>query len=102
MQQKAKDAYQLDKKIQQMKQNGFSNSKNKHTKFSKTSMATQVVVELVSGVIVGVGIGYILNEIFDFGTIFLIIFVIIGGLAGCLNISRYLKSYDEDKDIKNG
>jgi F0F1-type ATP synthase assembly protein I len=60
---------------------------------------------LVSGVIVGCGIGYMLNEIFDFGSIFLISSTILGGMAGILNVSRYLKQMqqeDREKGVKNG
>ena len=104
MQQITKDVQRLDEKIQEMKRKGFGYRKNKHAKFLQTSMAMQIVIELVSGVVVGTGIGYILNEIFDFGLFFLISLIILGGIAGCLNVSRYIKQQKEekDKDIKNG
>ena len=104
MQQITKDVQRLDKKIQEMKQKGFCRSKNKHAKFFQTSIAMQIVIELVSGVVVGAGIGYILNEIFDFGLFFLISLIILGGIAGCLNVSRYIKQQEKekDKDVDNG
>jgi F0F1-type ATP synthase assembly protein I len=46
-----------------------------------------------------------LNEIFDFGSIFLISSTILGGMAGILNVSRYLKQMqqeDREKGVKNG
>mgnify|MGYP003311743272 CR=1 FL=1 len=101
-----KDVRFLDEKIQNMKQKGLGNKKDIHTKFSQTSIAIQIVIELFSGVVVGAGIGYMLNEIFDFGSIFLISLIILGGLAGCLNVARYLKQVqqqgDKDKGVKNG
>ena len=104
MQQITNDARRLNKKIQEMKEKGFGGHKNKHTKFFQTSIALQIVIELVSGVIVGTGIGYILNEIFDFGLFFLISLIILGGIAGCLNVARYIKQtrQKDDKDVKNG
>ena len=46
-----------------------------------------------------------LNEIFDFGSIFLISLTILGWLAGILNVSRYLKQIqqkDREKGVRNG
>ena len=65
---------------------------------SLLSVGTQVCIELVSGLIVGGGVGYILNEVFDFGKVFLICMVILGGFAGFLNIARYLKSIENKED----
>ena len=106
MQQMPKDMQHLDEKIQKMKQKGFGKSEKKHAKFYQASIAVQVVIELLSGVVVGVSIGYMLNEIFDFGSIFLISLIILGGIAGCLNVARYLKQEQqmdsENEDMKNG
>ena len=104
MQQVPKYLQKLDEKIQNMKKRGNDN-KNKHTKFSQISIAGQITIELVSGVVVGYGIGYMLNEIFDFGSIFLISLTILGWLAGILNVSRYLKQIqqkDREKGVRNG
>ncbi len=54
-------------------------------------------LEFASGTIVGTGIGYILDEVFDFQFVMLLIFTILGGFAGMLNAYRYLKNFDEDK-----
>ena len=61
------------------------------------STGLQVITEMISGIIVGAGIGYILDEIFDFKNIFLICFTILGGFAGILNVSRYLKENTHNK-----
>lgn len=85
----------LDEKIKKMKQKTIIGV-NKNTKISQTSKAINVVVELVSGVVVGFAIGYTLNEIFDFGKMFLIIFTILGGFAGMFNLSRYLNNKESN------
>ncbi len=104
MQKIPEDLHYLDEKIQKMKKKGSANE-NKDSKFSHLSVASQIVIELISGVVVGTGIGYMLNEIFDFGSIFLISLIILGGIAGFLNVSRYLKQIQQngkEKDVKNG
>jgi len=65
---------------------------------SSLAIAFQIAVELVSGVLVGIGIGYILDEIFDFEFLFLLIFTIFGGAAGLLNVARYLKKHDKEEN----
>lgn len=63
--------------------------------------AFQVSVELISGVLIGAGIGYILDELFDFHSVLLLTFIILGGFAGMLNVYRYVKKIDEqDERIK--
>lgn len=86
---------EIDKRILLLKNKDNTNNSNKD--LSLLSVGTQVCIELVSGIIVGAGIGYILNELFDFGRVFLICMVILGGFAGFLNITRYLKSIEKDK-----
>lgn len=67
--------------------------------YSQGALAFQIAIELVSGVLIGAGIGYILDELFDFKFICLLIFIIFGGIAGLLNTKRYLK---DDKKRKEG
>ena len=63
-------------------------------------MGLNIAIELVSGTFVGLSIGYILDELFDFDSIFLIIFTIMGGLAGLLNVTRYIKSSNYNTEDK--
>ncbi len=60
-------------------------------------LAFQVSSELVAGILVGAGIGYILDELFDFHSFFLLIFIILGCMAGILNVYRSMKKMDESK-----
>lgn len=65
---------------------------------SISSQALQMMIELVSGIIVGASIGYILDEIFDFKFICLLIFTIFGGMAGLMNMIRYTYKIKETKE----
>jgi ATP synthase protein I len=84
-------------KIAQLKEKSQTGKKIENT----TSMGVQIVqmlVELVSGIIVGSSIGYILDEIFDFRFICLLIFTIFGGMAGLTNMMRYMRKIKDDKE----
>jgi len=61
-------------------------------------MGLQIAIELVSGTIVGMGIGYLLDKIFAFNFIFLVLFTILGGVAGIINVVRYVKQVNANKD----
>lgn len=69
---------------------------DKHTNFSHIAVVLQMAIELASGTFVGAGIGYILDELFDFKSVFLLIFTVFGGIAGLVNMARYLKRIDEE------
>lgn len=68
------------------------------------SVAYRVSIELTSGVLVGVIIGYFIDRTFDIKPWGIIFFTIIGSLAGALNVYRAVMSQmrqEEEKD-KNG
>jgi len=99
MSKSSKDIEEIEKRISVLKEQKDIQSK-KHTNFSQTSIGLNIVIELVSGTFVGASIGYIIDELFDFDSIFLIIFTIMGGLAGLLNVARYIKIIDTNKEDK--
>jgi ATP synthase protein I len=75
-----------------------SSSKGSVQTVSLGSQAMRICIELVSGVIVGASIGYILDEVFDFRFIFLLTFTILGGAAGIINVIRYVGNIKEQKE----
>lgn len=85
---------EIDRKISLIK----NKNSDKHSKFYTLSTGLHISIELVSGVIVGFCVGYTLNELFDFGRVFLISLTIMGGIAGFFNVARYLKHEEEDKE----
>ena len=54
-------------------------------------IAMNCMLEFTSGVIAGGAIGYGLDKIFNTNFVFFIIFVILGFIAGLINLNRYLK-----------
>ena len=97
MHESPRDIDEIEKKISVLKEKQNTEI-NKHTNLSQGSMGLNIAIELVSGTFVGLSIGYMLDELFDFDSVFLIIFTIIGGLAGLLNVARYIKSSNHNKE----
>ena len=52
----------------------------------------KLVVEIVAAMVIGIGIGLILDNYFSTRPLFTIIFFLLGSLAGILNVFRVAKS----------
>lgn len=87
------DIKELDEKISKIKSK--NNKIQEKENFSHISVGIQSMIELTSGIVVGAAIGYILDELFDFQFIMLLIGIIFGSFAGILNVYRYMKSIDK-------
>lgn len=94
------DIQEIDKRIKAIKARKKETKDDDKGEYSHVAIVFQMAVELVSGVIVGASIGYILDEMFDFKFICLLIFTIFGGIAGMVNVIRYLKKVDERTEGK--
>lgn len=93
------DLKKMDERIASLKKQYIreeTDDKAKNT--SQLFVGLRLGVEFASGTVIGAAIGYILDELFDFQFVMLLIFTILGGFAGMLNAYRYMKSSDkEDK-----
>lgn len=58
-------------------------------------LAFNVVSDLIAGVICGLGIGYGLDYWLGTRPVFIAVFLILGCIAGVLNVVRFLQRYDE-------
>lgn len=94
------DIQEIEKRIKAIKTRKKETKNNDKNGYSQVAIVFQMAIELVSGVFVGAGIGYILDEMFDFKFICLLIFTIFGGIAGMVNVVRYLKKVDEETERK--
>ena len=65
------------------------------------SFALKLGVDFVSAIIVGIIIGYWCDKIFETSPLFLIIFIILGAIAGFLNVYKYATKIMES-DQKKG
>ena len=92
------DIKRMDEKIADLKKKAKQGvSDENETDVSGIFKGLRLGLEFASGTIVGAAIGYMLDEVFDFQFIMLLIFTIFGGFAGMLNAYRYMKNLDENK-----
>ena len=82
---------QLNKKIEAAKSKSqFENQSNIPP--SQLGKVMKLTVEIVAAVGIGVGIGILLDNFFNTRPLFIIIFFLLGGCAGILNVFRVAKS----------
>ncbi len=59
-----------------------------------SGIGIRIAADLLAGVLVGGGIGYVLDDFFGTKPILLVIFLFFGGAAGFLNVYRMVKSVE--------
>ena len=82
---------ELIKDTNSYKKNDLSNQKKRGAGF-----AFKISTEIVSALIVGVVIGLIVDNYFQTGPIGLIIFFILGSIAGFLNVYRVMRRIEKE------
>lgn len=95
---KPQDIQKLDDRIARFKRKESAKTRQQQTDDSEYSRATtgwQISVELLAGVLVGAGMGYVLDQAFSTAPWFLLVFTILGGAAGILNMYR---AFNAQKD----
>ncbi len=94
------DLKSLEERIN--KQRAVEQAARKEAKESEFAYATKtgfrVGTELVSGVLVGTALGYFLDKLFATQPIFLVAGLFFGGAAGFLNVYRFVKNEDRNKE----
>ena len=67
----------------------FNKKKNKH--FESQGLASMMGIHLVSGVIVGMGMGYYLDKVFGTKPWLMLLFLVFGIVAGYKNMFREMQ-----------
>ena len=88
------DIKQMDERIRKLKAKEKTESQFAHA----AKVGFRIGAELISGVIVGAGIGYLLDILFGTRPLLLIIFLFLGGVAGFLNVYRFVKSMEKEQE----
>lgn len=94
------DIKQMDERIRKLKAKEQRTREEKtESQFAHTAkVGFRIGAELISGVIVGAGIGYLLDILFGTRPLLLIIFLFLGGVAGFLNVYRFVKSMEKEQE----
>ena len=83
-------AKEIDERIALLKKQ-IEEQPYKQKKNSSLALVGNVVLELFAGIIVGGSIGYFLDKLFNTIFVFMLIFTLLGLVAGILNLYRKLK-----------
>lgn len=96
MSEKPQDIQQIEKRIKKLKTSTGKKAQDTQDKqfVYAYQTGTRIATELVSGVLVGAGLGYLLDKLCGTAPLQLIIFLILGGAAGFLNVYRFVKNQD--------
>lgn len=93
------DIRKLDERIRHLKAKEALARKDKpeslYVYASKTGF--RVATELLSGVLVGAAIGFFLDRMLDTKPWLLVVFLLLGGVAGILNVYRFVQSEENKK-----
>ena len=84
----AEELEDLDKRLHQAREKSHTGKTSGNQDMSGYSMAIRIGTELVAALIVGVGVGYFLDNWLDTKPWFLVVFFFLGAAAGVLNVYR--------------
>ena len=100
MKKRPEDIELMDERIRKLKaKEALSRTAKKDTDYMRASkIGFRIGTELISGVLVGGAIGYVLDRFFETRPILLIIFLFLGGIAGFLNVYRFVKSIEKQEE----
>ena len=96
---KPKDVKQLEKRIAdlQAKEARLRHESGSSNKARASRIGLRICADLLSAVVVGAALGYVLDEVIGTKPWCLIVFLIFGGAAGVLNVYRLAKQ-EENKE----
>lgn len=91
---KKDDIKQIEERLKALK---TPNSKPKSEVSKFSNLGFRIMTELLSGVVIGAGVGYFLDDLFGSKPWLLIVFLLLGGAAGILNVYRFAKRQGEKR-----
>ena len=87
----------LETRIEAAKQAEEAEKRHQDEHYSQAQQGWRMVIEMVAGVLIGFGIGYGLDRLFGTLPIFLVIFTLLGFVAGVRTMMRTAKEFQEEQ-----
>ena len=91
------DIKELNSRINELKNKEEQKDEPKSAIVHATQAGLRVSSELLSGVLIGAGVGYFADDMFGTKPLLLIIFIFFGFGAGFLNVYRFVKSENDKR-----
>ncbi len=91
----------LDEKISRMSQESRKNASSEDKKKGHFDLAIRLLSDLIAGVVVGLGIGMFLDDVFETKPVCMVIFLLIGSVAGFLNVYRTFNAYSKEQEYED-
>lgn len=92
----------LEARIAKVKGKPVARKSGDGTAFSQGEMAWRMVIELVSGLLLGLSIGFGLDYVFGTMPVFLVIFVLLGFVAGVRTMLKTAQTMSPSHDTTRG
>ena len=90
----------LEERIEAAKSRSEPPRKPTEEHYSQAQLAWRMVIELVAGVAIGLGMGYGMDWLLDTGPWLMIIFLILGFIAGVKTMVRSAKEIQADAETR--
>lgn len=100
MKKKPDDIEQIEKRIKELqaKEKVLRQDRKESSFAYAAKTGFRVGTELLSGVVVGAALGYVLDLYFQTKPWLLVAFLFLGGAAGFLNVYRFVKNEENKKE----
>ena len=94
MKKKPDDISQIEERIAKFKSSQGPKPKSEKREEFEYAAKTgfRVTTEMLSGVVIGAGIGYFLDKVLETKPFLLIVFLFLGAAAGFLNVYRFVRN----------
>ena len=87
----------LEARIEAAKAAKAPEKRHQDEHYSQAQQGWRMVIELVAGLLIGFGMGYGLDRLFGTLPIFLILFTLLGFVAGVRTMMRTAKEFQDEK-----
>ena len=85
---------EMKEKIDAFRNGNSKSSKGRSSVSAPVSIIITIISDLLGGLLVGAGLGYLLVKFFNAHMLVFAVFVLLGGFAGLLNLYKSLKKME--------